>query len=282
MNIALRGVGVTFTRATTAIQHQAQVKPALDNIALAIKEGEQVAIIGPSGAGKSTLLRLLATAQRPYTGNISILNTSPWSISSGVRQKLRARIGLIQQSPPLPPRQRVVTAVAAGRVGQWSRLKGMLNFFYPMDIPGVRATLEKLDLGDKLFERCDQLSGGQLQRVAIARALYQQPALILADEPVSAMDPVLAEHTLNLLKQEAGQHSATLLVSLHNLELAMRLFPRVIGLRDGAILFDKPVEEITSGELDRLYANEQLQPAVNHIGQDQPQWQPLTPPRCQP
>ncbi|QKX17667.1 phosphonate ABC transporter ATP-binding protein [Microbulbifer sp. YPW1] len=282
MNIALRGVGVTFTRATTALQHQPQINPALENIALAIKEGEQVAIIGPSGAGKSTLLRLLATAQRPDTGNIGILNTSPWSISSGARQKLRARIGLIQQSPPLPPRQRVVTAVAAGRAGQWSRFKGLLNFFYPMDIPGVRATLEKLDLADKLFERCDQLSGGQLQRVAIARALYQQPALILADEPVSAMDPVLAEHTLNLLKQEAEQHSATLVVSLHNLELAMGLFPRVIGLRDGTILFDKPVEKITAGELDRLYANEQLQPAVNHAGQEQTQWQPLTPPRCQP
>ncbi|WP_143735541.1 ATP-binding cassette domain-containing protein, partial [Microbulbifer mangrovi] len=170
MNIALRGVGVTFTRATTALQNQAQVKPALDNITLAINEGEQVAIIGPSGAGKSTLLRLLATAQQPDTGEIGLLNTSPWSISSGVRQKLRARIGLIQQSPPLPPRQRVVTAVAAGRAGQWSRLKGLLNLIYPMDIPNIRTTLAKLDLAEKIFERCDQLSGGQLQRVAIARA----------------------------------------------------------------------------------------------------------------
>lgn len=280
MNIALRGVGVTFTRAATALPPRNQETQALHNIALDINDGEQVAIIGPSGAGKSTLLRLLATAQRPSSGKFRILNSAPWSISSSARQKLRAQIGLIQQSPPLPPRQRVVTAVGAGRAGQWSRLKGLLNLIYPTDIPNIRATLAKLDLAEKIFERCDQLSGGQLQRVAIARALYQRPDLILADEPVSAMDPVLAEHTLNLLKQEAKQYSASLVVSLHNLELAMRLFPRVIGLRDGAILFDKPVDAISSSELDRLYANEHLQPVVNPAEQDQPQWQPLTPPRC--
>ena len=272
MNIELRDVGVRTPR-----------NLALNDIALSIESGEQVAIIGPSGAGKSTLLRLLATAQKPDTGSLKTLNVAPWSLNSRARQKLRARIGLIQQSPPLPPRQRVVTSIAAGRAGQWSIFKSLLNLIYPLDITGIHANLAKLDLAEKIFERCDQLSGGQLQRVAIARALYQQPELILADEPVSAMDPLLAQHTLALLNREAQTSKATLVVSLHNLELALRHFPRVIGLRDGQILFDKPAEEIRSDELDQLYANEQLQPAIGHTEreqfQQQPQQQPLTPPR---
>ena len=276
MNIELRGIGVTFRQANTALPTE-----ALRNIALSIEQGEQVAIIGPSGAGKSTLLRLLATAQKPDTGELRILDTSPWSISNRARQKLRARIGLIQQSPPLPPRQRVVTAIAAGRTGQWSRWKSLVNLIYPLDIPNIRKTLARLDLAEKIFDRCDQLSGGQLQRVAITRALYQRPDVILADEPVSAMDPVLAEHTLALLNREAKQRKATLVVSLHNLELALRHFPRVIGLRDGKVFFDKPAKAVLPEELSRLYANEQLPTEFTRSEPGRPQPPQLTPsPRC--
>ncbi|WP_082859273.1 phosphonate ABC transporter ATP-binding protein [Microbulbifer sp. Q7] len=275
MSIALRGVGVSFGHVNTALPTE-----VLRNITVSVGAGEQLAIIGPSGAGKTTLLRLLATAQRPNSGELRILNTSPWSVGSGARQKLRARIGLIQQSPPLPPRQRVVTAVAAGRAGQWSRWKSLVNLVYPLDIPNIRIALAKLDLADKIFERCDQLSGGQLQRVAITRALYQRPEILLADEPVSAMDPVLADHTLFLLRREAQQRNATLVVSLHNLELALRHFPRVIGLREGEVLFDKPAAKVQQSELDRLYANQQLPTASSDRDIHRPQPRPLAPPRC--
>ncbi|WP_226705139.1 phosphonate ABC transporter ATP-binding protein [Microbulbifer elongatus] len=234
---------------------------ALTDVSLQVEPGEQLAVIGPSGAGKSTLLRLLATAQQPTSGQVQVLGSDPWAMASGARQKLRAGIGLIQQSPPLPPRQRVLTAVAAGRAGQWSRLKSLLNLLYPLDTANITSTLARLDMATKLFERCDQCSGGELQRVAIARALYQQPQVYLADEPVSAMDPVLAEHTLTLLSREARQSHATLLVSLHNLELALKHFPRVVGLRDGRILFDKATADVRRQELDHLYANEQLSSA---------------------
>lgn len=250
---------------------------ALRDVDLQISSGERVALIGPSGAGKTTLLRLLASHLQPSAGRIELLGLRPWSQSAGARQKLRARVGLIHQAPPLPPRQRVITAVLAGRLGQWSLVRSLFSLIYPLDKEGAAQALGKLDLADKLYERCDQLSGGQLQRVGIARALYQRPDLILADEPVSAMDPVLAAYSLNVLNREAKSRSATLVASLHAVELALAHFPRVIAVRDGRILFDKPSSEVTTAELDRLYANEQL---------DQPPEAQLTPdqslhiPRC--
>ncbi|MDO9618687.1 MAG: ATP-binding cassette domain-containing protein [Pseudomonas sp.] len=231
---------------------------ALRGVDLHIAAGERVAIIGPSGAGKSSLLNLLATALQPSGGDIQVLGEQPWQLSSRQRQRLRARIGLVHQAPPLPARQRVVTAVLAGKLGQWGLGKSLLNLLHPLDIPGVRRELAKLDMADKLFAQCQQLSGGQLQRVGIARVLYQAPELLLADEPVSAMDPVLAEHTLNVLCRHAEQHGVTLVASLHAVELALAHFPRIIGLRDGQILFDRPASEVDQTQLDALYANEQL------------------------
>lgn len=233
---------------------------ALQALNLTVQAGERLAIIGPSGAGKTSLLRLLASQLQPSSGHVEVLGQQPWALSARQRQKLRSHIGLIQQTPPLPPRQRVITAVLAGKLGQWSLGKGLLNLFYPLDPQGAEAALARLDLADKLYQRCDQLSGGQLQRVGIARVLYQQAALILADEPVSAMDPVLAGHTLQVLNEEASRRGITLLASLHAVDLALAHFPRVIGVRDGQIVFDLPASAIDQPQLDALYANEQLHP----------------------
>ncbi|MGE8063529.1 phosphonate ABC transporter ATP-binding protein [Pseudomonas sp. NPDC089569] len=232
---------------------------ALCDVDLRIGAGEQVAIIGPSGAGKSSLLNVLATALRPDRGELQVLGHQPWRLSAHQRQRLRARIGLVHQSPPLPPRQRVITAVLAGKLGQWGLGRSLLNLLHPVDVPGARAALARLDLSDKLFAQCQQLSGGQLQRVGIARVLYQAPQVLLADEPVSAMDPVLAGHTLSVLCRHAREHNVTLVASLHAVELALTHFPRIIGLRDGRILFDLPAADVDHERLDTLYANEQLQ-----------------------
>jgi len=232
---------------------------ALSGIDIQAAQGERIAIIGPSGAGKTTLLRLLATGLKPDSGQLSLLGEQPWGEGSYRLRKLRARIGLVHQAPPLPPRQRVVTAVLAGRLGHWSLPRSLLSLIYPLDRSGAAEALARLDLADKLYVRCDQLSGGQLQRVGIARMLYQQPELILADEPVSAMDPVLSDHTLGLLNQEAQRRNATLVASLHAVDLALAHFPRIIGLRAGQILFDKPAEALRPEELTALYANEQLE-----------------------
>lgn len=245
-------------RLTQATLQHANGVHALRGVDLNIGAGEQVAIIGPSGAGKSSLLNLLASALMPSTGEVEMLEQRPWQLSARARQRLRARIGLIHQTPPLPPRQRVVTAVLAGKLGQWGLGRSLLNLLHPLDIPGAREVLARLDLDDKLFAHCQQLSGGQLQRVGIARALYQEPELLLADEPVSAMDPVLADHTLSVLCRHAEANGVTLVASLHAVDLALAHFPRIVGVRDGQIAFDRPTNEVTQELLDALYANEQL------------------------
>ncbi|RRV04221.1 ATP-binding cassette domain-containing protein [Pseudomonas sp. v388] len=248
MTLRLSGIDLRHSNGTLALQ----------GVQLDIAKGERVAIIGPSGAGKTTLLNLLASALPPSAGQLNVLGANPWQLSSRQRQRLRSRIALIHQAPPLPPRQRVVTAVLAGKLGQWGLGKSLLNLLHPLDVPGARAVLARLDLADKLFDRCQQLSGGQLQRVGIARALYQAAELLLADEPVSAMDPRLADHTLALLCEHAVTHNVTLIASLHAVDLALAHFPRIIGVRDGRIHFDLPAGAVETRHLDTLYANAQL------------------------
>ncbi|WP_034412485.1 phosphonate ABC transporter ATP-binding protein, partial [Derxia gummosa] len=229
---------------------------ALAGITLAARAGERIALIGPSGAGKTTLLRVLGAALRPGEGGAMLLGADPWRLGARELRRLRARIGTVHQAAPIPPRQRVVTAVLAGRLGQWPRWRALLSLAWPLDTAGPREALARLDLADRLFDRCDRLSGGQLQRVGVARVLYQRPALLLADEPVSALDPALADATLRVLAAQAEATGATLVASLHAVELALRHFPRVIGLRDGRIAFDLPAAEVTPARLAALYGGE--------------------------
>lgn len=229
---------------------------ALHDIDLRLEGGERVAIIGPSGAGKTSLLRVLTTSLRPTSGEITVLGQHPWRLKRRPLRALRARVGAIHQAPPLPPRQRVVTAVLAGRLGRWPTWKGLASLVYPLDIPGARASLARLDLADRVFERCDRLSGGQRQRVAIARVLYQQPDLILADEPVSAMDPALSDRVVGELQAEAASRKITLIASLHAVDLALRWFPRIVGVKAGQIVFDLPPVRVSDDMLRDLYASE--------------------------
>jgi phosphonate transport system ATP-binding protein len=246
MGFSLEGVGLTHANGFRALR----------GIDLRIAPGERVALIGASGAGKTTLLRVLAASLRPGEGRVTLLDGEPWACAPAALRRLRARIGLVHQSPPIPPRQRVVTAVLAGRLGQWPLWKSLASLVLPVDPDGARAALARLDLADRLYERCDRLSGGQLQRVALARVLYQQPELLLADEPVSAMDPALSELTISLLNEEATRRGVTLVASLHAVDLALRHFPRVVGVKDGAILFDLPAAQVGDAPLRELYAAE--------------------------
>jgi phosphonate transport system ATP-binding protein len=229
---------------------------ALRAVSLSLGQGERVAVVGPSGAGKTTLVRVLGTSLRPTEGSLVVADVDPWRLSANALRRLRARIGVVHQSPPIPPRLRVVTAVLAGRLGTWPAWKALASLVVPRDVAGARAALVPLDLADRLFDRCDRLSGGQLQRVGIARVLYQRPAFILADEPVSSLDPRLADEAVGALVAASEASRATLVASLHAVDLALKWFPRLVGLKNGEIAFDRPTAAVTTAMLHELYANE--------------------------
>jgi phosphonate transport system ATP-binding protein len=246
VGLRFEGVGVVH----------ANGRRALDRVSLDLAAGERLALIGPSGAGKTTLLRVAAAALRPSEGEIALLGDDPWRLGRGALKALRTRIGFVHQAPPIPPRLRVVTAVLAGRLGQWGVAKALRSWLMPDDVAGARDALARVCLAERVFDRCDQLSGGQLQRVAIARTLYQAPGLLLADEPVSSLDSTTADAVLRELVAYSGAAGATFIASLHAVDLALRWFPRIVGVRAGVVVFDLPVAEVTPEKLSALYAAE--------------------------
>ena len=226
--------------------------PALKPLTLAIAPGEQVAVIGPSGAGKTTLLHALACALKPAAGRIGLDGMDPWTLPVAQLQKLRGRLFLAPQTPPLPPRQRVITAVLAARLPQQSLLASLRSLFYPTHIAEAEAALTRFDLAGKLWQRVDRLSGGERQRVGLARALLSSATLWLVDEPLSSLDPSRAAQAIDTLTRCAQENGATLVTTLHQVDVATR-FPRVIGLRDGELQFDLPSREVTRERLAALY-----------------------------
>ena len=246
MSFVLRGVSV---RRASAVQL------ALSDLTLSILPGEQVALIGPSGAGKTTLLHTLACAIRPDAGELSVFGRSPWLLPHAERHALRARFFLAPQTPPLPPRQRVVTTVLAGRLPQWGFWQAIASLIRPKDADLAYDALARFNLQDKLYARVDRLSGGERQRCGMARLLVSNASAFLVDEPLSALDPALSLHTLQVLQLEATARQATLVCSLHQVELARGHFPRIIGLRDGRVVFDAPREDVTDQMITALYQN---------------------------
>lgn len=256
MSFVLRGVSVRHPSASTA-------RRALDNVTLSLAAGEQLALIGPSGAGKTTLLHTLACAHRPDAGELRVFGDDPWALSDARRHALRARLFLAPQTPPLPPRQRVVTAVLAGRLPQWSLGRALLSLLRPVDPPAAWEALARFNLQDKLYARVDRLSGGERQRCGLARLLVSNAQALLVDEPLSALDPALAAQTLAVLQQEAAARGALLVCSLHQVELALAHFPRIVGLCDGRIVFNAPRKEVSDAMIEELYrAAPAIQPSA--------------------
>jgi phosphonate transport system ATP-binding protein len=227
--------------------------PALTGLNLHLAAGEQVAVIGPSGAGKTTLLQVLACALPPTGGTLTLGGHNPWQLPRSALQRLRGELFLAPQVPPLPPRQRVVTAVLAGRLPAWGLWHSLRSLFYPADIPAAFEALERFDLGQKLFERVDRLSGGERQRVGLARGLLAPARLWLIDEPLSALDPTRSRQAVATLLTGARERGVTLVATLHQVDVALAHFPRVVGLRDGAVAFDLPAAQVTPERLAQLY-----------------------------
>jgi phosphonate transport system ATP-binding protein len=248
VKVSLQGVSARHPAAA------AGVAAAIDGLRLEIAAGEQLAVIGPSGAGKTTLLHLLACAIQPSAGRLALDGIDPWQLPRARLQALRGTLFLAPQVPPLPPRQRVVTAVLAGRLPRIGVLHSLRSLFYPTGIALADAALARFDLSEKLFARVDRLSGGERQRVALARALVAQPRLLLADEPLSALDPARAGQAMVSLTQAARESGASLVATLHDVPMALANFPRIVGLRGGVLAFDLPAAAVTPQLLESLYA----------------------------
>jgi phosphonate transport system ATP-binding protein len=233
---------------------------ALRPLTLTIRAGERVAIIGPSGAGKTTLLRLLNTSLAASAGALSILGVDPTALSAGALRSLRARIGTIYQQLLLIPQVSVLQNVIAGRLAHLSLGKAAWSLISSAESSRVRAILDSVGIGSRIYERVDRLSGGEQQRVAIARALYQEPDVLIADEPVSSVDPTHSVEILQLLTRVP--RTQTLVISTHRLESLLPWVSRVIGLRQGRLLFDKASSQVSMDDLARLYESEKAKAIV--------------------
>ena len=228
---------------------------ALQGLDLGIGRGEAVAFVGPSGAGKTTALGLLNGLSRATRGRVLVNGEELGSVSPKRLREIRSQIGYIPQDLGLVPNLRVAQNVLAGRLGRRGLGSALRSLVLPArsELEGCLAILERLGIGDKLYQRTDSLSGGEMQRVAIARALFQGANALLADEPLSALDPARSREILALLLEVAREHGMTLVLSMHDITLARELVPRLIGLKRGRVLFDRAAADVAHEELDRLY-----------------------------
>jgi phosphonate transport system ATP-binding protein len=238
--------------------------PVLRNVSFGVEQGEFVGIIGLSGSGKSTLLRCVNRLVDAHSGKILVPQNlfaetaanapvDVLKLGSGDLRRLRRRIGMIFQQFNLAKRLSVLDNVLCGGLGYQPKLRSALRIFGKEQRRQALVNLERVGLLEHAYKRADELSGGEQQRVAIARTLMQRPALILADEPVSSLDPKLSRLVLDLLKRICREDAITALVSLHTLELTRQYADRVIGLRAGEIVFDGPVGELDEAAVRAIY-----------------------------
>ncbi len=238
---ALHGVGHSFGG------HQALV-----DVELEVLPGEKVALLGPSGAGKSTLLRLLTGALDPSEGSVHAFGESLGSLDAARRRRQQRRVAGLTQDLALVEQVRVLHNVNAGRLGSWSVPRALRALVTTRADPVATTALQQVDLGWATHARTEQLSGGERQRVALARLLAQDADVVVADEPVSSLDPTTSHRVLRLLC--ACATTGTAVVSLHQPELARGHFTRMLGLRAGRLVLDLPASELEPGHLEELYA----------------------------
>lgn len=241
--LELHGVNKTFPGGARAMRE----------VSLSIRPGEFVVIVGESGAGKSTLLRTINGLVRPDSGRVLVRGREVAALRGKELRRLRRGIGLIFQDFNLVESSSVLTNVLAGRLGYLSPGKTVLGIFPPEDVALAQEVLERVGLGDKIFDKAKDLSGGQKQRVSIARALVQQPHTILADEPVASLDPPTARDIMGWLRRINRQEGITIIVNLHDIGLAAEFGDRLVGMREGAIVHDGPVAGVDGDTFAGIY-----------------------------
>jgi phosphonate transport system ATP-binding protein len=242
----------------------------LCGVNLEVEQGEFLCVIGRSGSGKSTLLRCINRLIDPTSGEIYMPRSVFDPNANGARvdvlkldrretRLLRRKVGMIFQHYNIVKRLSVIENVLSGGLGYQSSLKSCLRLFSREERRRALVNLRRVGLLDHAYKRADELSGGEQQRVAIARTLMQSPAVILADEPVSSLDPTLSRVVLDILERVCREDGITALVSLHTLELTRQYADRVVGLKQGQIFFDGPPKELTDSVADKIYQDVRAQ-----------------------
>lgn len=226
---------------------------ALKNINLKVDEGEFVVVVGLSGAGKSTLIKSINRMTNPTSGQLLVDGEDITYLKDNKLRSLRTKVGMIFQDYNLVKRLSVLRNVMAGRLGHTGTLKSLLGIFPQEDLQLAMKNLDRVGIKEKAYVRADELSGGQQQRVSIARVVTQQPKVILADEPVASLDPPTSHKVMKDLRRISKEDNLTTLVNLHFIDMAMEYADRIIGMRDGEIVFDGPVSEVTKETFEQIY-----------------------------
>lgn len=245
------------------IQHLHKIYPngthALTDVSFTVNEGEFLVVIGLSGSGKSTLLRCINRLIEPSQGKVIWKGEDVTAASGAELRRFRRRIGMVFQQFNLVKRSSVMTNVLAGRLGYANPWTSLIGLWTPSDRQKAVKALERVGIADKAYARADALSGGQQQRVGIARALMQDPELILADEPVASLDPVLSHSILQHLERLNKEEKITVICSLHFLDLVHRYGTRVVALKDGVKVFEGLPQEIDRARFKEIYGEEAVE-----------------------
>ena len=225
----------------------------IKDICLTIEQGEFVAIIGLSGAGKSTLIRTINRMIDITGGRLTVDGTDVMTLRGRSLRRFRRHIGMIFQSFNLVTRSTVLKNVLSSMVPDMNFFSVLFGLFTRQQKLSALEALDKVGILEKAYTRCDQLSGGQQQRVALARTLNQNPTIILADEPVAALDPVTAHQVMGDFKRINEEMNITILINIHHVDLALGYATRVIGIREGEIVYDGPTSDVSQSVLDAIY-----------------------------
>ena len=229
---------------------------ALNNINVNIKQGEFVALIGPSGAGKTTLIRTINKMNSITDGTIQVGEFEVHKLDNKTLLDLRQNVGMIFQGFNLVKRQTVLTNVLTGSLSRNKGLKSLLGIFPKDEKKLALSKLDQVNLLDRSFNRADNLSGGQQQRVAIARVLMQNPNVILADEPVSALDPVTKREVMEYLLKINQELGITIIINIHDINLAKKYCSRILGISAGSIVVDCDSSDLNQTKLEEIYGDE--------------------------
>jgi len=230
--------------------------PALADVSFTVREGEFVSIIGPSGAGKSTLLRSINRMIEATGGEIFFDGVVVSKLRKRDLRQLRTKIGMIFQHYNLVDRLTVIENVLHGRLGYKSTLAGVLGHYSQEEKKQAHRIIRILGLTDQIYKRCDQLSGGQKQRVGIARALIQNPKMILCDEPIASLDPNASKIIMDHLRNVSTRMGITVIVNLHQVNVALKYADRIIGVNGGRVVYDGPPDALTAGQISDIYGAE--------------------------